>query len=194
MSDTDFTGKRVLVVGGSSGIGNGVAHAFRRRGAEVAVWGTRPTAADYRGEEGSDLTGLEYAQVDVSSPSAIDVAQLPFDSLDVLVLSQGVVLYNKEEFTRDGWSKVMAINIDSVMQCSEKFRPMLKGEQRGFDHHQFDLRIPRQYRQPGIRRFQSGGGEPYPEPRAGLCARRHSRKRRCAGLGGHQAHKGHHHA
>ena len=126
MSDTDFTGKRVLVVGGSSGIGNGVAHAFRRRGAEVAVWGTRPTAADYRGEEGSDLKGLEYAQVDVSSPSAIDVAQLPFDSLDVLVLSQGVVLYNKEEFTRDGWSKVMAINIDSVMQCSEKFRPMLK--------------------------------------------------------------------
>ena len=126
MSDTDFTGKRVLVVGGSSGIGNGVAHAFRSRGAEVAVWGTRPTAADYRGEEGSDLTGLEYAQVDVSSPSAIDVAQLPFDSLDVLVLSQGVVLYNKEEFTRDGWSKVMAVNIDSVMHCSEKFRPMLK--------------------------------------------------------------------
>ncbi|MFM9936374.1 MAG: 3-oxoacyl-ACP reductase, partial [Novosphingobium sp.] len=30
--DTDFTGKHVLVVGGSSGIGNGIAQAFRARG------------------------------------------------------------------------------------------------------------------------------------------------------------------
>ena len=27
----DFTGKHVVVIGGSSGIGNGIAHALRRR-------------------------------------------------------------------------------------------------------------------------------------------------------------------
>jgi NAD(P)-dependent dehydrogenase (short-subunit alcohol dehydrogenase family) len=32
MDDTDFTGKTILVVGGSSGIGNGIAQAFRARG------------------------------------------------------------------------------------------------------------------------------------------------------------------
>ena len=41
MSDTDFSDQRVLVVGGSSGIGNGIAQAFLARGAEVHVWGTR---------------------------------------------------------------------------------------------------------------------------------------------------------
>ena len=35
--DTDFTGKAVLIVGGSSGIGNGIAHGFRARGASVHV-------------------------------------------------------------------------------------------------------------------------------------------------------------
>ncbi|MEL6875669.1 MAG: 3-oxoacyl-ACP reductase, partial [Pseudomonadota bacterium] len=53
MSDLDFTGKRVLVVGGSSGIGNGIAHGFAKRGAEVHVWGTRASAEDYAGIEGS---------------------------------------------------------------------------------------------------------------------------------------------
>ena len=39
--DLDFSGKAVLVVGGSSGIGNGIAQAFRARGAAVKVWGRR---------------------------------------------------------------------------------------------------------------------------------------------------------
>ena len=44
MGELDFTGKTVLVVGGSSGIGNGIAHGFRERGAQVHVWGTRASA------------------------------------------------------------------------------------------------------------------------------------------------------
>ena len=47
MTDLDFSGKTVLVVGGSSGIGNGIAHGFLSRGAQVHVWGTRPSAEDY---------------------------------------------------------------------------------------------------------------------------------------------------
>jgi 3-oxoacyl-[acyl-carrier protein] reductase len=121
MSDTDFTGKKVLVVGGSSGIGNGIAQAFQARGGVVHVWGTRARAADYEGEEGSDLSGLGYTRVDVSDPAAIAAAPDPFDQLDVLVLSQGTVLYRREEFMQDGWDKVMAINVDSVLHCAQKF-------------------------------------------------------------------------
>lgn len=125
MNDTDFTGKNVLVVGGSSGIGNGIAQAFRARGASVHVWGTRATAADYDGVDGSDLTGLGYAQVDVSDPDAIAAAPDPFDQLDVLVLSQGTVLYRRQEFSREGWDKVMAINVDSVLHCAQRFEAAL---------------------------------------------------------------------
>ena len=85
----DFSGKTVLVVGGSSGIGNGIAHAFRRNGAEVNVWGTRTSAADYSKEEGSDLSGLGYARMDVSDFAAIETYAPPFQRLDVLVNCQG---------------------------------------------------------------------------------------------------------
>ncbi|HBC16233.1 MAG TPA: 3-oxoacyl-ACP reductase, partial [Erythrobacter sp.] len=43
----DFSGKTVLVVGGTSGIGNGIAHGFRQHGALVHVTGTRAAASDY---------------------------------------------------------------------------------------------------------------------------------------------------
>lgn len=125
LSDTDFSGKKVLVVGGSSGIGNGIAHAFRLRGAQVHVWGTRPSAADYDAADGSDLAGLGYDCVDVGNPDAIEAAALPFDGLDVLVLCQGTVVYRRGEFEREGWDRVMAVNLDSLMHCARKFREQL---------------------------------------------------------------------
>lgn len=131
IDDTNFSGQRVLVVGGSSGIGNGVAQAFRQRGAEVHVWGTRPGAADYAGVEGSDLTGLHYACVDVGDPDQIEQAPQPGGqdgegaTLDVLVLCQGTVVYKRGEFERAGWDRVMAVNLDSLMHCCRRFKPAL---------------------------------------------------------------------
>ena len=121
----DFTGKCVLVVGGSSGIGNGIAQAFRARGAQVHVWGTRASAAEYDATDGSDLAGLGYSQVDVSDAAAIAHASEPFDSLDILIHSQGAVLYKRQEFQRAGFDSVIAINLSSVMQISERFQASL---------------------------------------------------------------------
>jgi 3-oxoacyl-[acyl-carrier protein] reductase len=128
--DTDFAGRRVLVVGGSSGIGNGIAQGFRARGAQVHVWGTKASPADYDPADGSDLVGLGYTSVDVSNPDAIAAASDPFDGLDVLVLSQGTVVYRRGEFERPGWDRVMQVNLDSLMHCAQKFRKQL-GASRG---------------------------------------------------------------
>jgi len=128
--DLDFTGKRVLVVGGSSGIGNGIAQAFRAKGAAVHAWGTRASAADYDAGEGSDLTGLGYTRVDVSDPASIAAASDPFaEGLDVLVQSQGAVLYKRQEFQREGFDRVVAVNLSSVMQIAEKFHAALAAAQ-----------------------------------------------------------------
>ncbi|WP_309645875.1 SDR family oxidoreductase [Phenylobacterium sp.] len=124
MSDLDFGDKTALVVGGSSGIGNGIAHGFRERGAKVHVWGTRANAADYDPADGSDLAGLSYAKVDVGNRAEIEAAAA-IDPLDVLVLCQGTVVYKRGEFGPEGWDKVMAVNLDSLMACAMKFHGAL---------------------------------------------------------------------
>ena len=129
MSDLDFGGKTALVVGGSSGIGNGIAHGFRERGAKVHVWGTRADPADYDPADGSDLTGLSYAKVDVGNRAEIEAAAA-IDPLDILVLCQGTVQYRRAEFEPEGWDRVMAVNLDSLMDCARKFRSTL-AERKG---------------------------------------------------------------
>lgn len=125
MSELDFGGKQVLVVGGSSGIGNGIAQAFRAKGATVHVCGTRPKAGDYAPEEGSHLEGLHYAQLDVSDRQAVENFRPAFDRLDVLVLAQGAVIYRRGEFEMDGFRKVLEVNLISLMACATKFHAML---------------------------------------------------------------------
>ena len=110
----DYSGKTVLVVGGTSGIGNGIAQAFRENGAEVHVTGTRSTAEDY---PDSDMEGLHFAQLDVSNRDAIDAFAWP-DRLDVVVLSQGIARYGREEFEREAFDTVMAVNLTSLLDCA----------------------------------------------------------------------------
>ena len=129
MNELDFSGRQVLVVGGSSGIGNGIAQAFRTKGARVAVCGTRAGAADYSPDEGSHLEGLDYFRLDVSDAQAIEALKPPFEKLDVLVLAQGAVIYRRGEFEMDGFRKVLEVNLMSLMACATKFHAMLSASQ-----------------------------------------------------------------
>src|SRR4051794_431146 len=130
MSELDFSGKQVLVVGGSSGIGNGIAQAFRAKGARVLVCGTRASADEYSVTDGSRLQGLDYMRLDVSDAKALEDFKPPFDRLDLLVLAQGAVIYRRGEFAMDGFRKVLEVNLMSLMACAGKFHDML-GAARG---------------------------------------------------------------
>jgi 3-oxoacyl-[acyl-carrier protein] reductase len=116
----DFSQQTVLVIGGTSGIGNGIAQGFRAAGATVHVTGTRASADDY---PDSDMEGLTFHSLDVSDRDA--VAGLDIAKVDVAVLCQGIVRYSREEFERPGWDAVMDVNLNSLMDCARAFHDRL---------------------------------------------------------------------
>src|SRR3974377_1349076 len=126
MDELDFSGKQVFVIGGSSGIRKGVPQAFRKKGARVAVCGTRAHAADYSAEEGSRLGGLDYTRLDVSDPYAVESFNPYFDRLDVLVLAQGAVIYRRGEFGMAGFRRWRESIRMSLMACATRFHAMLR--------------------------------------------------------------------
>tara|TARA_R110000868_G_scaffold10287_3_gene50380 strand:+ start:3218 stop:3958 length:741 start_codon:yes stop_codon:yes gene_type:complete len=128
MIDTslDFTGKTVCIIGGSSGIGNATAHAFRGCGADVHVTGTRTSADDYQAADGSDLAGLTYHQLDAADDAAIIALRQQFEQMDVLICSQGMVLYKRAEFEPENFAKVVQVNLNSLMTCAGQFYDLLK--------------------------------------------------------------------
>jgi 3-oxoacyl-[acyl-carrier protein] reductase len=123
LNPLDYEDKTVLVVGGTSGIGNGIARRFRDHGAAVHIWGTRQSLDDYA-DEGTDLGGMEFSQVDASDSAAVSAHQPEFDSLDVLVLSQGTI-FNQGEYEMENFSRVIDVNVGSLAACAIRFKEML---------------------------------------------------------------------
>lgn len=117
----DFSGKNVLVTGGSDGIGLGVAECFKAAGADVTITGTR-------GKEDYDhsLSDFDFQRLQVSEPAQVRDLLQKFQKLDVLVNCIGTARWKKAEFERSTFSEVMDINLTGIMHlCTESF-PLLE--------------------------------------------------------------------
>lgn len=125
MDSIDFTGRRALVIGGSTGIGNAIARRFHRLGAEVHVTGTRAAASDYGADDLSDMAGLRYARLDLRDRSQLAAWDPGFDTLDALVLCHGHTHWNGAEYDPDLFREVVEVNLNAGFDCAEKFRPLL---------------------------------------------------------------------
>ncbi|MFN8017293.1 MAG: SDR family oxidoreductase [Acidimicrobiales bacterium] len=110
----DFTGAAVLVTGGTSGIGHGIARGFAAAGATVTVTGTRASADGYD----VDLAGLGYLQLVLTDPGSVDALAASLDRLDVLVNNAGATMPAGDEWAPDGFAAAVELGLVGPMRLA----------------------------------------------------------------------------
>lgn len=129
----DFSGKCVLITGGSRGIGRETAKAFADHGARVAVnYRTNLKAAE---ETLALLPGGSHitVQADVSQPDSvqqlIDTVTHHFGDLDVVVNNAGIGMFHRlDEISykewQEAWQQTLAVNLTgpaNVCYCAARY-------------------------------------------------------------------------
>ena len=111
-----FAGKVVVVTGGASGIGAGVAAAFAREGAVVAVLDIRAGAAD---QDGADR---RFCQCDVSDENSVettfDQVAAECGAVDILCAALLGVSAPFHELTLNAWSRYVDTNLTGSFLAS----------------------------------------------------------------------------
>jgi len=117
----DFSGARVLVTGGSNGIGLGIARAFAAAGARVTITGTRAAAGDYE----HDLSSFTYRALDVRDGAAIRDFAAGLDGLDVLVNNAGANSVQPSEWDPDVFESALRLNLGSAFRMATAVKGLL---------------------------------------------------------------------
>jgi len=117
-----FAGQKILVSGGSSGIGLAIAKGFAALGGDVTVTGSNPEKI--KTEQQRAENGMRFALLDVRDREGVKAFAKQFDVLDVLVNAQGIGR-GEAEHEEDVFLDVIEVNLSSMMRLSSTFRPLL---------------------------------------------------------------------
>jgi len=128
----DLTGRNALITGATGGIGAGIARAFHKAGAQVAISGRKPEKLDALAKELEDR--VHVAPCDLADKAAVgklvDDVAARLGRLDILVNNAGLTKDNLLMVMKDEqWDEVIAVNLTSTfMLMRAATRSMLRNK------------------------------------------------------------------
>jgi NAD(P)-dependent dehydrogenase (short-subunit alcohol dehydrogenase family) len=131
-SETDMTGKRVLVTGGTKGIGRQIASLFAKRGAEVVICGRNPPSPSPDQQDGN----LRFVATDVRDlPGLEELVKFTCDTLggiDVLVNNAGGSPPVDAATVSPRFSQaIIELNLIAPLHLSQKVNTIMQNQQQG---------------------------------------------------------------
>ena len=125
-------GRRALITGASSGIGEATALAFAGEGAAVALGARRKDRLDDLAERINGAGGTAVAlEADVGEEAQartlVQSAAAELGGLDCLVNNAGVMLLGPMEGTHtDEWRTMVDVNVLGLLYCSQEAMPLIR--------------------------------------------------------------------
>jgi hypothetical protein len=128
----DMNGMRVIVAGGSRGIGRSIALAFAGQGASVSICARHPEALESTRKELAQTAAVAHASTcDLSQPADvrryIEEAAAALNGLDVLVNNATGVFEPS-----DTWHSCLSVDLVAAVHACEATQPHLERSQRAF--------------------------------------------------------------
>mgnify|MGYP001094009842 CR=1 FL=1 len=134
----DFTGKVMVVTGGTRGIGKSIAEAYCQCGASVAVIGKNPQ----RGIEAQQSIGhsggsCRFYQCDISDSDAVkDTSEAilsDYGRVDVLTVNAGIEVPPSSiaDTKISDWKQLMAVNLDGAFYFIKYLIPAMEAQSSG---------------------------------------------------------------
>lgn len=117
----DYAGKRVLVTGGTRGLGAGIAHAFAAAGADVVICARNPAPASSGVPLPTGAAGgrIRFVRADVRDADDVERLFDGLDRLDVVVNNAGGSPYaNVAESSARLHRRVLELNL--LAPCSSR--------------------------------------------------------------------------
>ncbi|WP_380875103.1 2-deoxy-D-gluconate 3-dehydrogenase [Sphingomonas sp. DBB INV C78] len=115
----DYSGAKILVTGGTSGIGAAVAAGYRAAGADVTITGTRAAPSDYD----EDLSGYRYLQLDIEDTDSVArvAAAASAGGLDILINNAGLALpsIGLDEYDPEIFSRAINMHLTSAYRMAK---------------------------------------------------------------------------
>ncbi len=132
MAMGSLDGRKAIITGASSGIGEATALGFARQGAAVALGARRKDRIDSLAERISGDGGTAHAfEVDVGDEGAarsfVDAAAAEMGGLDTLVNNAGVMLLGPVEGgSTDEWRTMVDVNLLGLLYCTHAALPLMR--------------------------------------------------------------------
>jgi NAD(P)-dependent dehydrogenase (short-subunit alcohol dehydrogenase family) len=131
-SPLDFTGRVVLITGGSRGIGRGIAEAFLASGADVAVCGRKaPDELPSAGGKSAIFVGADVRDAEQVEKMVDEVIER-LGRLDVLVNNAGGAPFAEAATVSPRFSeKIVQLNLTAALHCAQQANRVMQGQDTG---------------------------------------------------------------